>query len=320
MSFLISEGYAKRTSEFAKNERFDYWRDVVCDEFVQLDCDQLEKSEFDGEVRGGIGVSRLSFSEVLSDPQLVTRSRRQIAKSSNEDFLISFQLAKNGVVRQSGREALLTPGSFALYDSTEPYTLAFKERFHQFVIQMPKDVLSRHLMNPEQYTAIAISGKTGLGSVLTNFILSLVKELHNINQAPEELSDNLVNMIAMAFSSSVMLEQVGDQSYVRESLKTRIRHYIDNNLCDADLSNTVIADSQGISVRYLHKLFQDEEETIHALILSKRLEKAHALLSDSAYAGYNIERIAFSTGFASSAHFSRSFKKYYGCNPSEIRA
>ena len=106
---------------------------------------------------------------------------------------------------------------------------------------------------------------------------------------------------------------------MRESLKRRIRQYIDNNLCNPDLSNHRIAASQNISVRYLHKLFDDEEETVHAIILNKRLERARGLLNDPAYAGHSIERIAYSTGFVSAAHFSRAFKKRYGVCPSDVR-
>lgn len=319
MGFLISNGHSKRTSELPVNERFDYWRDIVCDEFVQLDCEPVGNDSFDGEIRGGIGVAGLQFSEVLSDPQLVLRSKSQIAKSTEADFLISFQLAKHGVVRQDGREALLTPGSFALYDSRRPYTLEFQQRFHQLVLQMPNEVLSRHLMNPEQYTAISINGQSGLGAVLSNFVFSLVRELHSLPNAPEELSENLVNMIAMAFSSSVMLGEVGDHSIVQESLRRRVRSYIDNNLCNPELNNQVIAEAQGISARYLHKLFQHEEETLHSLIINKRLERAHKLLSDLAFAAHTIERIAFSVGFTTAAHFSSCFKKKYGISPSELR-
>lgn len=319
MSQLIPEGYQKSTSDIPERERFDYWRDLICDEFVKLDCEEVVKGSFTGEIRGGVGVSSLRFSEVISDPQLVRRSKKQIAKSTEEEFLISFQLVQQGVVRQDGREALLKPGYFALYDSTRPYTLSFEERFHQFIVQMPKEVLARHLLEPEQYTAIPISGTCGLGAILCNFIFSLAKELHHVQQAPQELSENLVNMIAMAFSSSLMLEEAGSQPVVRESVKRRVRQYIDNNLYNPDLSNTQIAGAQGISTRYLHKLFEDEEQSIHAIILDKRMQKAYELLRDPAYRGHSIEKIAYSLGFLSPAHFSRTFKKHFGLNPSDVK-
>ncbi|MCY4514619.1 MAG: helix-turn-helix domain-containing protein [Candidatus Tectomicrobia bacterium] len=319
MAKFISGGYSKGTSDLRQKDRLDFWRDIICDEFVNLDCEEVSAGDFDGELCGGVALSDLSFSEVISDPHFVLRSKRQIAKSTEADFLISFQLKQRGLVRQSGREALLTPGSFALYDSTEPYSLTFKERFHQFVVQMPKEVLSRHLMNPEQYTAIAMSGTSGLGAVLRNFIFSVAKELDGARPVPEELADNLVEMMAMAFSSSVMLKQIGSHSIVRETLRQKIRQYIDCNLCNPKLSNKQIAHAQGISTRYLHKLFQQEEESVHTLILRKRLEKAYRFLTDPAYAGHSVEQIAYSTGFSTAAHFSRCFKKRYGLSPSEIR-
>lgn len=319
MADLIFSGYRKDTSELRERDRMDYWRDAICDEFVQLDCEEVTSGDFLGELHGGVGISDLRFSEVIADPHLVVRSKRQIAKSTEADFLISFQIENRGLIRQNGREARLKPGSFAMYDSTKPYSLTFKERFHQFVLQMPKEVLSRHLVNPEQYTAVATSAHAGLGAVLTQFIFSLAKELKLVRAASDELADNLVEMIAMAFSSSMMLEQVGTHSVVRKSLRTRILHYIDTNLCDSQLSNAQIAQAAGISIRYLHKLFEQEVESTHALVLRKRLERARTLLDDPAYAGHSIEQIAYSTGFSSAAHFSRSFKKHFGLSPSDIR-
>ncbi|MCY3794298.1 MAG: helix-turn-helix domain-containing protein [Gammaproteobacteria bacterium] len=116
-----------------------------------------------------------------------------------------------------------------------------------------------------------------------------------------------------------MLSQVGSHSIVRESLKQRIRQYIDNNLCNSELSNQRIADAHHISVRYLYKLFNDDEETVHTLILNKRLERAHQLLADPAYVGHSIETVAYAIGFTSAAHFSQAFKKLYGVNPSDVR-
>ncbi len=316
---LIPEGYQKSTVNILEKERFDYWRDLICDEFVKLDCEAVENGSFHGEIRGGVGVSSLRFSEVISDPQLVRRSKQQISKSAEEDFLISFQLTQQGLVRQDGREAVLKPGYFALYDSTRPYTLTFKEHFHQFIVQMPKEVLSRHLMNPEQYTAIPISGNHGLGAILSNFIFSLTKELHHVQQAPDELSENLVNMIAMAFSSSLMLEESGNQPVARESIKLRVRQYIDNNLCNPELSNHHIAAAQGISTRYLNKLFEDEEQSIHRIILDKRMRRAYEILSNPAYCGHSVERVSYTLGFSSPAHFSRTFKKHFGKSPSDVR-
>jgi AraC-like DNA-binding protein len=323
MTFFISDGYQKKATD-AKNElqQFSYWHDIVCDEFVQLDCENLNSTQnmpFSAELRGGTALSSMKFSEVIANSHKVIRTKKQISHSTDEDFLISFQLAAQGVIRQNGREAILTPGTFALYDSTQPYALSFKDQFHQLVVQMPKTVLRQHLANPEQYTAIPMSGRAGLGAVITNFVLSLAKEIGQLTQASEELSDNMLHLMAMAFSSSVMLEKIGNDSLVKDSIKQRVYRYIELNLCNPDISNQMIADAQGISIRYLNKLFSEESESVHALVLEKRLNKSLSMIKNPAYTGHSIESIAYNMGFSSAAHFSRSFKKHFGFNPSEAR-
>ncbi|MEM9534011.1 MAG: AraC family transcriptional regulator, partial [Pseudomonadota bacterium] len=191
MKFLIRKGYQKDVSDLRGMSRWDYWCDVVNNEYVNLDCsgiDGQDRRAFDGALRGGIGVGEVSFSEVIANPQFVKRGRQQIARATKDDFLISFQLERECVVRQSGREALLKPGSFALYDSAAEYSLAFARPFHQFVLQMPREVLSRHLMNPERYTAIPISANEGMGLILKNFLYSLAGE---ISRQDEPISDQL---------------------------------------------------------------------------------------------------------------------------------
>jgi len=324
LNFIIADGYERDVEAFAGADRFDYWRDVISEQYVKLDCDGITPDnirQFTGSLRGGISVGPVQFSEVISDPQIAIRSKRQIAQAHEDDYLISFQLEKNCTVSQRGRQAHLTPGSFALYDSTFAYSLAFAETFHQFVLQMPRDVLSRHLLEPEKYTAIAISARAGLGLVVQNFIFSLVSELcTSENQPSELLAENLVNLIALSLTSTVINNDLIERDCVREALIRRVRQFIDSNLFDPRLNNTKVAESQGVSVRYLHKLFQSEDKSIHEYILGKRLSAARKLLEESGPSKLSVETVAFHVGFSSASHFSRTFKNRYQVCPSEVCA
>lgn len=320
--FIIQKGYKKEADKPKGESNFDYWREVVCGEFVQLACDPLpgqDLSDFQASLRGGVGFTDVSFSEVISKPQLVNRTNEQISSAGEDDFLISFQLENNCTVRQYGREALLTPGSFALYDSTAPYSLSFEESFHQFVVQMPRDVLARHLIEPEKYAAISVNAANGLGSVLKDFIFSLASELSSSEVKPSDvLSENLVSLIALSFSSSVVQSGLTESDCVKEALIRRIKHFVENNLFDPALNNNKVAESQGISLRYLHKLFQDQDESIHEMILHRRLAAAHELLINNTAARPTIESIAYHVGFSSASHFSRAFKARFGVTPSDV--
>ena len=322
LSFIIKNGYQNDVGQHRGISRFDYWREMICHEYVQLACDPPPDKNitgFDGSIRTGIELGDVKFSEVIANPQIVKRTQEQISKAGENDFLISFQMEKHCIVRQYGREALLTPGSFVLYDSTAPYSLSFDEAFHQFVIKIPREVLARHLIEPEKYSAISMNANSGLGLVLKDFIFSLAGELGSSESEPSELlSENLVNLIALSFSSTVFQNNLAGSDCVKEALMRRIRAFIANNLLDTRLNNSRIAESQGISVRYLHKLFENQEESIHEMILNRRLAIAHDLLLGSGKTKPTIESVAYHVGFSGAPHFSRAFKARYGVCPSNI--
>lgn len=50
-----------------------------------------------------------------------------------------------GGVVQDGRETVIRPGAFALYDTTRPYELKFDDAFTQTIFKVPREMLQRRL-------------------------------------------------------------------------------------------------------------------------------------------------------------------------------
>lgn len=98
----------------------------------------------------------------------------------------------------------------------------------------------------------------------------------------------------------------------------RAIRYIDAHLAEPALSPTTIAAGLGMSLRYLHLLFEDGA-SVGATILGRRLERCHAALRDDAD-HRSISEIAFAWGFNDAAHFSRTFRARFGVSPRELRA
>ena len=121
------------------------------------------------------------MSRVDSNKQLVLRSSRQIARSCEDYFLVSLQLAGHGLaVLQDGRAALLGPGDFALYDSTRRYTLAFDDEFTQIVLKTPRARLTDRLARFEDLPALTIKGSAGMGRVAAELLRSVAREAHTL--------------------------------------------------------------------------------------------------------------------------------------------
>jgi len=90
-------------------------------------------------------------------------------------------------------------------------------------------------------------------------------------------------------------------------------------LCDPELAPSMVADSMGLSKRYLHKLFSDSGTTFGALVRDERLMRARTLLADPRFNYLSIKEIAFQQGFNDIPNFSRQFKAKYQQTPSDLR-
>ena len=108
-----------------------------------------------------------------------------------------------------------------------------------------------------------------------------------------------------------------DRYYLPTVLYTSVK-FLEDNVADAALSNTVIAAHAGISEVYLRQLFvRYFALTPRQYLLKKRIDIAHILLRN-----YNtpISKVAEKSGFSSIYHFSRAFRSAEGCSPSEWRS
>jgi transcriptional regulator GlxA family with amidase domain len=96
----------------------------------------------------------------------------------------------------------------------------------------------------------------------------------------------------------------------------KLRDHILDGMADEDFGVKELAEQVSVSRRTLsNRVKQITEKTPSTLIREVRLERAHQLLE--AEAG-TISEVAYSVGFKSVAHFSRTFKVKYKKTPSEV--
>ena len=102
-------------------------------------------------------------------------------------------------------------------------------------------------------------------------------------------------------------------------LKARVKQFVHAHLADPALSLDLIAQQLRCSKRYLHRVFEDEDQTLDRFIWQMRLERCSEALRSAAGRRISVSEIAFAWGFNSSAHFCRVFKSQYGVSPREFQ-
>jgi AraC-like DNA-binding protein len=307
------------TADIAEGKRFQFWQDAVCDIFVELDCETGVEETFFGEITTA-DCESLHFSTVRSDSQIVKRTRTRIRRAREEVMLISLQVRGIGVIAQDGREARLTPGDFACYDSTRPYTLNFDASFEQLVLHMPREAMVRRIGRTELWTARRIEGASPVGSLVLPFVqhtASIVSDIAPVTAS--QLSETCLSLVTAALGER--LSEIGrGASWVRTGLVLRSKAIIESNLHENALNTERVAELVGISPRYLQDLFHADGTTVSDFIWKRRLEKSRRDLADPLRATDSIAQIALACGFADFAHFSRRYKDAFGASPRRDRA
>lgn len=313
MSRLLS------TAQVAPAERLAFWSDIVCDTYVQLECDAPAGCD---SIEGEIVADRLAtlqLSRVTASAQQVRRTPAKIARSSDDFFLVSIQASGYGTISQDGRDALLGPGDFALYDSTRPYRLGFDGDFQQYVLMLPAPTLRTALRDTERLTATTVPGDRGAGHLMIGMIRTLAADIGSL--APESavaVADS-VSQILVAGLAALPAARHAPLSQLAAYYREQIKSLVHSRLRDPDLNVADIARRLGVSPSTLQRAWSGQSCALGDWIWTQRLDAARGDLCNPSLAARRISEIAFAWGFNDAAHFSRAFRARFGCSPREIR-
>ncbi len=259
------------------------------------------------------------LSEVDAHRQRVLRGRRQLAKASEDDFILSVQMSGTGFVRQDGREARQTVGAMALYATTRPYELLFPDRFRQLIIQLPRAALGSAIANPDALTARTLPADSTEVRIFAAMLSTLFGTTGTL--APASRAHVAASLVAsLAAALSVLPQSVTGEAFdPRIAARARICAFVRAHLADAALSPATVAAALGFSRGHVHRLFAGEGETLERYIWRLRLERVHAELQNPSLDRLPIAELAARAGFTSPEHFSRSFRAQFGSTALALR-
>jgi AraC-like DNA-binding protein len=159
----------------------------------------------------------------------------------------------------------------------------------------------------------------GLATIVHEMLKSLAFEADKLNMTEQyTLSESLLEL------TSAILRSEADQEYEQQHAKQsalfrRILEFMEANYMDCELTPEKIANANGISMRYLHSLFQQAGLTVSKWMWERRLKATREDLLDPNMSHMRVSEIAFRRGFNDPAHFSRAFKNRFDVSPSRLR-
>lgn len=305
------------TDGLPEKETAPAWQDWMAQLFSGLDTDLYGDTCFDGHLSvayaGDVMLTKLDAGR-----HRVIRDSHRLRDSEAAYLKIVAPWSGHAEVEQYGSKACVSNGSWAIYDTSQPYVVANPQHTEHLIMMVPKQSIAERGLRLENLMGRSVGGSAGIARIALQTMRSTYQELDNM-AAPlaRRAGELLVDMVHLS------LQALGGQATAvtqKQALYDRICEHVACHVRDPGLSVDQVAEALNCSRRHLHNAFAGRDQSLGGFIQQSRLELCMRELHSPALAHRTITEIAMGCGFGNSAHFSRAFKAYAGMSPSEFRA
>jgi AraC-like DNA-binding protein len=306
------------TTDIRRHTRRQFWQDIVSKTYFPLDLCFAGGNDFNGSLDAW-SLGPVSISRNVSDGLLYRRNPQHLVAEREESFLIT--VPDSGEIRfaQDGKDIRCGPGAFLIERSHLPYEFSHSDPAALWVLKIPSAVLRARIACPERLATLQFDATRGVGALFVDTLRLAGQRLDEMNEPARELTGrHLVDLLAMAVEADERV-LAGQSSSVRNAHLHRCEHFIRRHLGDLQLAPQMVAECCGISLRYLHQIFEAEGITVCSYIRTQRLAMCDSLLRDP-QCRQSIAEIAYRWGYGDQAQFSRNYRSRFNRSPSEARA
>jgi AraC-like DNA-binding protein len=303
------------TDDLPRAKRYAAWREAICDVYVHVDVKATHPEDYKGFIREA-RFGEVVLTDILLSEQRIRRNNRHIAQLDKDCCYL--QLIHHGHLNviQRGATHLSNAARGAIFSATEQYELQCLGEVRSFYLEIPRDEFARRFPREQVPVSASINSTRGLGRITTEFCSSLATEGSKLGEdSRAHLGEQLMDMIAFTLLSADGDAPEAEGSVQKARLRS-VQQWIEAHLADPGLSLERIAGANGMSLRYLHVLFEQCEMTAAEWIWNRRLQRCYDQIIKRD--GRSITSIAFDLGFNSSAHFSTLFRRKYGVSPRNV--
>ncbi|MCR2811137.1 MULTISPECIES: AraC family transcriptional regulator [unclassified Microbacterium] len=294
----------------------DEWEEASKRAVVSLRADALG-----GDFRGSLAREDLSGAFALvrarSSPHRLSRTAPLIDGSADSGILLQFNLAGTSSAQQHGRSVAVAAGEATMYDTRQPYELAFPEAIDSVLVQIQRDHLALSERGLSSAMTTPIDHRVPQWALMREYLqVGLRYSLPSEDGTVRTLVADTLGQLAISIARTIA-GQGGDGDSARSvALFADLRRTVIRELPNPDLSVGFLATVHSVSVRTVHSAFTTRGTTPAAFIRAMRIRRACGLLRGT---DISIVDISAACGFAETSTFVRAFRRAIATTPSVYR-
>jgi acetamidase/formamidase/AraC-like DNA-binding protein len=301
------------TEAYPGHRRLEAWRDALGKLSIEARgaADARDVYATAQAVESPLGIV---FAQIASGPQRLSYS--------DDPGIIWLALHSEGqaVLSEAGRSTPIALGDLVYGTAGAQADLLFATNFRQLLVRVPRAAIGSRLVAPLAPKVGHLSARSGFGRVFAQLLASVADTI-------DTLDAGAIRPIEVALAEFLTVGLAGDSdggalagaTASQTATLHRICQNIEARLGDPDLALSGVAEHEGVSIRYLQKLFEAAGSSFHDYVRQRRLERSRLDLINPFYARESVTAVCFRWGFNDAAGFSRAFSERFGEPPRRYR-
>ena len=303
------------TSEsYSEDDRPEAWRDVLASVgLAPSTAAMTQPSHATASRRHCEGVVLVRLA---AGAQTVSALRPQA-----DDVPIVLLPGEDGVLlRTASGHQIVSTGQLLLLPRRADWSVNFQRDMRAVILSVTSDAFHGRKVSKPVLDEVRVLAAGGFAEVFSRTLESAARNLEQLSEVEwGALAQSLADLLPIFLRQLVAPTTDAGGTATKAALLHRLCQTIERRLDDPGLTPARVAQVEGISERYLQKLFEGSGSSFTNYVRERRLQRTSAELSNPAEAHHSISEIAYRNGFSDSAHFSRAFRHRFGLSPREFR-
>ncbi|RKR92220.1 AraC-like DNA-binding protein [Micromonospora pisi] len=307
------------TTGLPPRHRAEAVRSLVWESVVRVEIEHHEPPEgITVDLRLG-SLASVGVCAVRATSTTVRRTERLARRDDDPPVFLGLQMSGTSIVVQDGREALLRPGNFALYDTAAAYSLLFRDGMDAVFFRIPRAALGVSARQLQDATAVTFGSDSAVAELTSAYLIRLaVTEALSYGPYGVLMGDPTVELIRATIAAHLDDSDL-HRAAANGSLPFQVMSYLRTHLTDPELTPATVAAAHHISLRYLYQILARSGVRFGEWLRHNRLEGARKDLARPTHPALTIAAIGRRWGFSDATHFSKAFKQRYGMSPRDWR-
>ena len=302
------------TSEsYSEDARPEAWRDVLASV-------GLQPSVVTNVHRGYATASRRSAEGVVLAKLSAGAQAVSPLHNLADDMPLALMPIEDGVALKTGSShQIVSAAHLLLLPRRGDWSVVFQRDMRAVVLSVTSAAFHGRKLCGPAFGEVKVLPPGGFTDVFTRTLGATAQSLEALSDMEWSAAAQSLAGLLPTFMHHAQPAAESGGSATQAAILYRVYQAIERKLGDPDLAPARVADAEGISERYLQKLFEGTGNSFTHYLRERRLQRTWADLSNPGEAHHSISEIAYRAGFNDSAYFSRAFRARFGVSPREFR-